>query len=698
MSLKSFLKSIFPVVAFFSEFHFPKAPRKIINLLFIVLFISTVTVYNLIFKDLPSPTSLSSTPPPLTTHIRDRNGTELYKIYLSQNRTLIKLTDLPTYVKEALISIEDKDFYKHHGFSVKALLRALTSNLNCQLLNVKCQISIQGGSTITQQLVKTALLSPERTIKRKLRELALSLLVEHLYTKDQILEMYLNRVSFGGSAYGIEEASQTYFGVSAKNLSLAQATLLVGLPASPTTYSPFGNYPQLAKARQKEVLRRMVANNFISWEQAEDTSNSELKFRPPTTNIQAPHFVMYVKDLLAEKYGTAVVEQGGLDVITSLDLSTQQSAEQVLEEELNKISYLKVNNGAVLVTSPQTGEILAMVGSKNYFDLENDGNVNVTNSPRQPGSSIKPINYALAFSKGFSPSSLIDDSPITYFTAGQPPYTPLNYDGRFHGRVSLRTALASSYNIPAVKLQSAIGTTNLIDLGQKMGISTWTDPSRFGLSLTLGSGEVTMLDMATVYGVFANLGNKVALHPILSVKDSKGTILEKLDTGLIHPERILDPKIAFLVTDILSDNQARSPTFGLYSDLFIPNRPVAVKTGTTNNLRDNWTIGYTPSRLVAVWVGNNDNTPMSYIASGVTGASPIWKKIITSITNNAPIEAFTVPPGLKRLAICPTTNQLACSACLGKTDYFIPGSEPKSACNNDVIQKLVEANRAKLTP
>lgn len=632
--------------------------------------------YIYVFKDLPSVEVLTTEPVPLTTHIRDRNGTELYKIYKNQNRTLVHLSDLPQYVIQATVSIEDKDFYSNPGFSVSGILRAFWANLTTH--------NQQGGSTITQQLVKTTLLSPEKTYRRKIRELVLAIEVEAKYSKDQILEMYLNRVSFGGEAYGIEEAAQTYFGKASTELSLSEATLLAGLPASPTTYSPFGAHPELAKERQKEVLQRMVGDNYLTWTEANAASLQELKLAPQRIDIKAPHFVMYVKDLLAKKYGSDAVEQGGLDVITSLDLPTQDMAQQAVSEEVAKVSYLHIGNGAALVTNPTTGEILAMVGSKDYFDILGDGNVNVTTAQRQPGSSIKPVNYAVALSRNFTPSSIIDDSPITYRVAGQPDYSPVNYDGRFHGRITLRTALGSSYNVPAVKVLAANGVGSMIDMGQKMGITTWNDSSRFGLSLTLGGGEVKMTDMAVVYGVLANQGSRINLNPIILVRDAKGNILEKADT-IKTP--VLDPRIAYLLSDILSDNSARTPSFGPRSDLFIPGNQVAVKTGTTNNLRDNWTFGYTPNRLVAVWVGNNDNSPMSYVASGVTGASPIWRRIMDNLLKTSPSSGFKAPTDLVKVSVCQQTGQLACQTCPGKDEYFIPGTEPKVTCSSDSIEQ-----------
>jgi 1A family penicillin-binding protein len=643
----------------------------------LLFFVFSIWLY--VFKELPSPDLLSTRPIPLTTHIRDRNGNELYKIYRQQNRTLIQLKEIPLTLRQATIAIEDKSFYSHAGFSLEGIVRAFIRNISSE--------QQEGGSTITQQLVKTALLSPERTLRRKIKEVVLSIWTETKYSKDQILEMYLNQVNYGGAAYGAEEASQTYFGIPAKSLSLAQATLLAGLPASPTTYSPHGSRPELARQRQKLVLKRMAEEKYVTWEQAQKAYTENVVIAPPKNSIIAPHFVMYVKDFLAQKYGTDLVEHGGLDVITSLDLSIQEETQKIVTNEIAKIAYLRIGNGAALITNPQTGEILAMVGSKDYFDLTAEGNVNVTLSLRQPGSSIKPINYALAFSKGYSPSSVVDDSPITYKSPNQPNYSPINYDGKFHGKVTLRTALGSSYNIPAVKILASNGVENMIDFGTKMGITTWTDKSRFGLSLTLGGGEVTMLDLSTAYGTFANQGEKVQLNPVLKVVDSKGKILEE---NTRNKELVLDPQVAFLISDVLSDNAARTPAFGPWSDLYIPGHQVAVKTGTTNNLKDNWTIGYTPSRLVAVWVGNNDGSPMSYVASGVTGASPIWRKIMNFLLQKQAATNFTPPEKILKLNICTITGQLACDGCPNRIDYFVEGTQPTSQCDPNAIRKYLE--------
>ena len=675
----SFFKSLF------------RFSRKKIITISVVLFILTLgfLTYFFILKDLPNPNKLITRDQIVSTKIYDRNGNLLYKIYRRQNRTLIDLQEVPLHLIQATIAIEDAEFYQHHGFSPKGIFRAFLRNLKGKKL--------YGGSTITQQLVKNALLTPKRTLRRKIREFILAIMVEVKFSKDEILQMYLNEVGYGGATYGIEEASQTYFNKNVNELTLAEAALLAGLPASPTTFSPFGAFPKLAKERQKIVLGRMRQEGFITPEQEEEAVRKEIEFVPQKTNIEAPHFVMYVKEFLAQKYGGRMVEEGGLEVITSLDLEIHQKTQEIVTQEINKLSRLKIGNGAALVTNPQTGEILAMIGSKDYFSEENDGNVNVTLSLRQPGSAIKPINYAVALQNGFTPATIIPDTPITYFLPGTEPYSPKNYDNRFHGNVTLRTALASSYNVPAVKVLSALGVEQMVEMGQEMGITSWDDPSRFGLSLTLGGGEIRMIDLAVAYGTLANLGLRVNLNPILEIKNYKGEIIESREENS-KAQRALAANVAYLLTDILSDNQARTPAFGPSSLLNIKNHShVAVKTGTTQNLRDNWTVGYTPDYLVATWVGNNDNTPMSYVASGITGASPIWNKTMTYLLKDIPDKEFNQPEDLKNIQVCSLTNTLPCNGCPAKWELFLPGTEPKIHCKAEEIKKIIEDSQ-KPTP
>lgn len=665
----------------------PKKPIlrffTVAGILVIILSATSWGIYEYIFKDLPSPHDLTKKNQILTTKIYDRDKKELYSIYKDENRTLIKLHDLPPHVIQATLAIEDADFYSHAGFSVKGILRAIKNDLT--------ENKVEGGSTITQQLVKNTLLTSEKKFRRKIREIFLAIAVDAEYSKDDILEMYFNQIPYGGSTYGIEEASLKYFGKHAKDLTLGEASLLAGIPAAPTSYSPFGSTPELALDRQREVLRRMVEEKYITPEQSLAAMAEPVKLVANHTKIQAPHFVMYVRSLLADKFGEDMVAQGGLEVYTSLDLDLQNKAQEIVTKEIADIKKFKITNGAALVTRPDTGEILSMVGSVDYFDFKNDGQVNLTERLRQPGSSIKPLTYAVALENGYSPSTTIIDEPTTFQIPGSKPYAPKNYDGRFHGAVTLRQALGSSYNIPAVKLLSAVGINRMIDKAQEMGIDTWQDRSRFGLSLTLGGGEVHMTDMAEVYGTFANMGYSVPLNPILLVKDSKGNILYEnecvKDVNKCPRKRTLDPRVAYQISDMLSDNSARAPAFGLNSVLNIPGQQVAVKTGTTNSLKDNWTIGYTQKRVVTVWVGNNDNTPMSYVASGITGASPIWNKIIrTQLSPDEPSK-FSTPDNLKKVAVCVSTGTLPCAGCPSvKEDYFLPGSEPQKACTPDYFK------------
>lgn len=679
---------------------------KVLAIFFSALLLFAACAFLVLIVTLPNPSKLETREIAQTSKILDRHGNLLYEIYASEDRKIIPLEEIPDLTKKAFISMEDKDFYTHSGLAPRGLVRAVRETL--------LHRQLQGGSTITQQLIKSALLTPERTITRKIKEIFLSLIVEQKYSKDKILEMYLNQVPFGGTAYGIESASQTYFGKSAKDLNLAQSALIAGLTAAPTYYSPFGAHPETSKVRQEEVLRRMVEDKYITKETAEITKNETLNFRKPEISIHAPHFVLYVKDLLVKKYGEQKVKQGGLKVTTTLDLDLQQFAQITVASEVAKLKNLNVGNGASLVTKPSTGEIFAMVGSKDYFDEESDGNVNITTALRQPGSSIKPINYALGLLKGYTPATVFNDSPTCFNVTGQKPYCPVNYDGKYHGAVQMRFALGNSYNIPAVKMIAVNSVHDMIATASAMGISTFKDESRYGLSLTLGGGEVTMLDMATSFGVFANAGIRKDLVSILKVEDSKGNVLEEykdqnlgdlntpspqnpppsmskkpVSTLAINGPRILPAEVTYLISHILLDNNARIAMFGDNSLLKIPGKTVSVKTGTTDDKRDNWTIGYTPSYLTVVWVGNNDNKPMNpYLSSGITGAAPIWNKIMTYALKDMPDESPKQPEGIIGKEICAFSGLLkGNSECPIRYEYFIKGTEPTTT--EDTIKQKV---------
>lgn len=668
-----------------------KPKKKYLKWIIAGIFAAVFFIFFFIFilRDLPSPTTLSS-PQKLgqSTQILDRNGKLLYTVYTEKNRAPVALSELPKHVKEATIAIEDKDFYRHGPFDPRGIARALYKTV--------FERKLEGGSTITQQLVKVALLTPERTIQRKIKEFTLSLVVELVYDKDQILEMYLNHIPYGGTAYGIEAASQQFFGKPAKDLTVSEAALLASLPAAPTYYSPFGAYPERATARQNKVLKRMEEQGYISTQQREEAENENIKFASNKDSIKAPHFVFYIKDLLEKKYGEKQVSEGGLKVTTSLDLDIQEMAQATVSAEITKLKGVNVSNGAALVTNPGTGEILAMVGSTDYFDIKNDGNVNVTLSLRQPGSSIKPINYALGLLNDYSAATPFVDKKICFPNPGQENYCPVNYDGKFRGVVLMREALGSSINIPAIKMLKLNGVSQMLNLSNKMGIKSLTDPERYGLSLTLGGGEVTMLEMATAFGVFANQGYRIDPSPILKVEDSTGKVLDeyKPPESPIFGKKVLPESAAFIISHILSDNNARSLAFGPASSLVIRGQTVSVKTGTTNDFRDNWTIGYTPSFLVAAWVGNNDNRPMSGLVSGVTGAAPIWNKIMAKLLLGKKSESPKIPDSVVGIHVCATSGKLpppegTPNRCQTRFEYFIKGKEPKGV-DDSTKQALVD--------
>ena len=661
-------------------------------LIALVVFLSNAT-YNFVIS-LPSPTQVESYQGNLSTHLYSRDNVLLYEIYHEQNRTPVKLDSLPEYVKQATIAIEDKDFYKHSGVSVfSGVLRAAKETVFKQKL--------QGGSTITQQLVKSALLTPERTITRKVKEMILALLVERRYTKDEILEMYLNQVPYGGTAWGIEEASRLYFNKPASKLTLAQAALLAGLPQAPSLYSPYTN-PKAAKTRQQQVLLMMKEQRYITQQQYDKAKDAKLSFSAPKNQIKAPHFVFYVKNLLEKEYGLKTVQEGGLRVYTTLDYSIQKEAEKILKEELESLEDYNVGNGAILVTRPSTGEILSMVGSRDFFE-GTYGAYNVTTALRQPGSSIKPLNYAVGLDRGLvTPSSMFLDMPSCFTAPGQPKgYCPRNYDGTFRGPVQLRFALASSLNIPAVKMLALNGVEEFVASASAFGITTFKDPKNYGLSLTLGGGEVRMIEMAKAFSTFPNQGIAKDTISILKITDRHGKVLyEYKDPNFkkdvrqplkypsflsISGKRVISQATAFLISHILLDNNARAPAFGTSSYLVVPNHTgVSVKTGTTDDLRDNWTIGYSPNFLTLVWVGNNDNKPMNpYLTSGVTGAAPIWNKVMRQVLEKQPDLWPQKPDTVMGHELCSVSGNFRTDSneidkeCGTRFEYYIKGFEPK---------------------
>lgn len=642
--------------------HIPRYARlRVILISLAIIFGGYAILVTRLATELPSPTQLTTTERPLTTQIYDRNNNLLYQFYEGRNRKLIQLSQLPPHLINATVAIEDKHFFTHPGIDPSGILRALKNNLALQGETLQ---GLQGGSTITQQLIKNTLLSPDQTWERKIKEVALAFWAERIYSKNQILQMYFNEAPYGGPAWGIEAAAEMYFGKQAQDLDLAESAYLAGLPVAPTDYSPYGIHPEMGKKRQSEVLQRMVDDGYINKQQADEAFAENISFRPPIQDIKAPHFVMYIRSLLVSKYGERVVSQGGLKVITSLDLNVQEMAESVVAEQIAKLTNLKVGNGAAMVTDSRNGQILAMVGSKDYYNPLN-GNYNVTLALRQPGSSIKPITYATAFKQGFTPGNIVLDTPTTFTNPWGQAYSPVNYDSRFHGPVTIRTALGSSYNIPAVKTLAMVGVPAMMETAKEMGITTFDKPENYGLSLTLGAGAVRLIDMMTVYGAFASGGVRYDPNPIISITDAYGNVLENHQE--IEGTKVLTEEVVYLITNILSDNKARTPAFGPNSQLAISNYSIAVKTGTSDDKRDNWVFGYTPQYVVGVWVGNNDYSPMDQkLASGITGATPIWHDIMTALLKNKPDISFKRPPGITEAIVD------------GHKDLTIAGQIPKT--------------------
>ncbi|MFH1833215.1 MAG: transglycosylase domain-containing protein [Candidatus Levyibacteriota bacterium] len=644
------------------------------------LIVLTVFLFIWYSRDLPTPGKLTSTNLPQSTKIMDRNGIVLYDVYQEQNRTYVTLDAIPKTLQEATISIEDKNFYTNQGFSVAGYLRAIRDFVLFR--------RVTGGSTLTQQLVKNALLTSEKSIPRKIKELMLSIQVDRKYTKDQILELYLNVAPYGGPAVGIEAASERYFGKKAKDLALVESAILAGFPQSPSYYSPYGPDPKAYIGRAQEVLRRMREDGYITSKQENDAVKQldKVTFESSGQSIKAPHFSFYVKDLLIKQFGENAVEQGGLQVTTTLDYKLEEKAEKIVNEEVTAARNLNVGNGASIVLNPRNGEILAMVGSRDFFATQSaskkdnfQGQFNViTQGIRQPGSSIKPVTYAAALEKGYTAATLIMDTKTVFPNQGEKDYIPVNYDGKFHGPLQLRFALGSSINIPAVKLLSLVGIKNMLTTASDMGLTTLSptdeNTKRFGLSLTLGGGDVKPIDLAAAYTVFANGGNRVEPIAILKVSDPKGNVLyEHKD---ISKRRAISAEVAFIISHMLLDNNARLITFGVNSYLNVSGKTIAVKTGTTDDKRDNWTIGWTPSILVATWVGNNDNSPMGNVASGVTGAAPIWRRIILEALKGKSDEDFEKPDGVTAVMIDAFGGGLPVDGRPTRSEYFIKGTEP----------------------
>lgn len=609
-----------------------------------IIFLGLVTIYLGSLK-IPDFQAFEARKVLNSTQIFDRTGEILlYDLHQDVKRTDISFVRMSQNIKTATVAIEDAEFYNHGGIRITSIIRAVLSN-------IFSTGRTQGGSTITQQLVKNTLLTQEKSYTRKIKEWVLAVKIDKSIPKDKILEYYLNEAPYGGNVYGVEEASQTYFTKPAANLTLAEAAYLAAIPQSPSLLSPYGKHRDRLEARKNLVLSRMHELKFISDDEYDQAKNEVVTFSPQATSgIKAPHFVFFIKDYLESKYGTDVVERG-LKVTTTLDYDLQVMGETFVKEgALKNEKDWNGKNAGLVAIDPKTGQILTMVGSRDYFDKNIDGNYNIATAERQPGSSFKPFIYATAFNKGFTEDTVLFDLPTEFQTTCNVDgkalpghsqaecYKPDNYDGKFRGPMKLRDALAQSINIPAVKLFYLTKPADSLKTAESMGITTLKDIGRYGLTLVIGGGEVSLLDMTSAYSVFANSGIRNPYTGVLRVEDSNGNVLEEYKP---QAEEVLPRNTALTISDILSDNQARIPTFGAFSPLNIAGRQVAVKTGTTNNNKDAWTIGYTPSIAVGVWAGNNNNTPMKKGGSAMAG--PIWNKFMTEALKKMPSETFETP-------------------------------------------------------
>lgn len=578
-----------------------------------------------------------------STKIYDRTGQILlYDTGGSVRRSTVPLDQISRNIKNATIAIEDKDFYTHNGVKPTSFIRAA-------IVNLLTLDFTQGGSTITQQVVKNSMLTSEKLISRKIKEWVLAIKLEKVASKDEILSMYLNEIPYGGVIYGVEEASETFFGKKASDVTLAEAAYLAALPKAPSYYSPYGEHKDKLDERKNLVLKEMLQNGFITQEEHDAAKKEKVMFLPKSdSSIKAPHFVFYVIDYIKKKYGEEAITSGGLRVTTTLNYELQAMGEKIAYDyAIENVSKFNAENAAIVAIDPKTGEILTMIGSRDYSDKKIDGAYNVTTAERQPGSTFKPFVYAEAFMKGYTPDTVLFDVKTQFSTncayndlsSGNGCYSPDDYDGFYRGPVTLRSALAQSLNIPSVKVLYLAGLNESIRLARDMGIQSLSEKGDYGLTLVLGGGEVTPLEMTSAYGVFANNGVKTNISPILEIKDKSGEVIEKHES---NPTQVLDKEIALKISDVLSDNDARAPSFGQTSALYFPTKDVAVKTGTTNDYRDAWIIGYTPNIAVGAWAGNNDNSPMQKKVAGFIVA-PMWRAFMDQALAKLPDERFEAP-------------------------------------------------------
>ncbi len=646
---------------------------------FIILSVVALGVYIYIALMLPSPEELRVRAHSfVSTKIYDRNGELLFEIFdpFGGRRTLVRLDEIPLSLRNATIATEDPTFYTNPGFNPLAIARAVYQNVT------EGEI-VSGASTITQQLVKTLFVGGELSLKRKVKEAVLASEITRTYPKDTILEIYLNEIYYGNLSYGVGAAAETYFGKPVRDLTLAESALLAGIVPSPVANDPYQN-PEAARKARALVLDRMVKHGYITAEEAEAAKAEPIVLVPlkQSLQIKAPHFVVYVRQLLEQKYGTEMLYRGGLQVETTLDLRMQSLAEQIAREQIAKLAKQRATNAALVAIDPQTAEIRAMLGSVNFDDANIDGQVNVCLRPRQPGSSIKPLTYVAAFEKGWTPATMIMDVKTKFPDGANPDFEPPNYDGQEHGPVSVRTALANSYNIPAVKALQFIGLPSLLEMAHRLGVASLNRPD-YGLSLTLGGGDVTLLEMTGAYSAFATGGVWREPAAILRIKDSSGKVIYQYNPG---PGReALDPRHAYLITSILSDNDARAPMFGPNSVLKL-SKPAAAKTGTTNNYRDAWTIGYSTSLVTGVWVGNSRGEEMLKLA-GSMGAAPIWHNFMEKAlpileAEGKPAKAFPRPAGIVEAEVCAVSGQVPTADCpKRRKELFVQGNEPKEPCS-----------------
>jgi len=688
-------------------------PRKKKNnerMLKFLTFVASLSLFGVLFgifvgfvvlaafsRDLPNPNTLLTRSEELSTKILDRDGNSIYEVYGEKHRVLIKPEDVADPLRHATLAVEDSNFYAHQGIYLKGMLRAVK--------NMFFGGSLQSGSTITQQVVKNALLTQEQTITRKLKEIVLSWQLENRYSKDEILQMYLNETPYGGQNYGVFTASHALFSKDPAELTVAESAFIAGLPQSPSRYSPFSSDPNRGLERKNYVLYLMNERgwldaqgirHYLSDEEYEQAKAEELDFQAAPASFKAPHFVFYVREYLADMYGDEVMESMGFEVTTTLDIELQQKFQDIVKEEVESSAGSNIHNGSLVAIDPKTGQILAMVGSKDYFakstpegctsGITGEGsclfepNLNVTLARRQPGSSIKPITYATMLSQGYTASTPLLDVPTVFKAADAgKDYEPVNYDGEFRGPMSVRKSLGNSLNIPAVKAMDIVGVSSMVKQAQKMGITTFDEPERYGLSLTLGGGETRLLEMTGAFSVFAAEGRFREPTPILEIKDGKGsTVYSYRDSG---GEMALGEEIAFLISDILSDDGARSEVFGFGSLLNIPGHQVAVKTGTTDDKRDNYALGYTKDIAIGAWVGNNNNDAMYDVASGISGATPIWRRAMLEFLKTQEDKEpnkFEATENVSKHEIDELTGMKPYKDYKKRQEWFLLGTEPNS--------------------